>query len=56
MKEIDPKYYRHCKVSGSTNPDEIITLTEKEFKEGKQGYVWLDNETGKVKFKEDGDK
>lgn len=48
-KEVNPKYYGTIKVEGTaTEPEE---LTEEEFKEGKQGIVWMDNKTGNLIFK-----
>jgi hypothetical protein len=48
-KEVDPKYYETIKIEGTaTEPKE---LTEEEFKQGKQGIVWMDNKTGKLVFK-----
>ena len=51
-KKVNPKYYTTIKISGDTN---TVThaLTRKEFQENKQGFVWLDNITGRLIFKDD---
>ena len=47
--QVDKKYYETITVTGvGTIPE----LTEKEFKEGKAGIVWIDNNTGKLVFKD----
>ena len=51
-KPVNPKYYATIKISGDTN---TVThaLTRKEFQENKQGFVWLDNITGRLMFHDD---
>jgi hypothetical protein len=51
-KEVNPKYYGTVTISGSST-GMTNTLTRKEFQEGKQGLVWMDNITGKLVFKDD---
>ena len=51
-KKVNPKYYTTIKISGDTNTV-THTLTRKEFQENKQGFVWLDNITGRLIFKND---
>ena len=51
-KKVNPKYYTTIKISGDTNTV-THTLTRKEFQENKQGFVWLDNITGRLIFKDD---
>jgi len=48
-KKVNPKYY--TKMTGSLN--EEMFLSEQEFKDGKQGYLWKDLKTGKLRFKND---
>jgi hypothetical protein len=48
-KEVNPKFYEIIKVGGiATEPHE---LTKEEFRQGKQGIVWMDNKTGNLVFK-----
>ena len=46
-KMINDKFYTTIKITGEGNKP---SLTEEEFKAGKQGYVWMDNKTGKIIF------
>lgn len=44
---VNHSYYETITVTGvGTIPE----LTEKEFKEGKAGIVWIDNNTGRLVF------
>ena len=47
-KMVDGKCYGTIMVKGIA--DEPPVLTRKEFQEGKQGIVFLDNKTGKIVF------
>jgi len=47
-KVVDSKFYGVVRVTGEA--EETKTLTRKEFNEGKQGLVFMDNETGKIVF------
>jgi len=47
-KMVDGKCYGTIMVKGTA--DEPKRLTRKEFEEGKQGLVFLDNKTGKIVF------
>jgi len=46
---INPNYYSTIKVEGTSEPKE---LTLEEFRNKVQGIVWMDNETGKLIFKD----
>jgi len=48
LKNINKKYYTTITVSSGS----VKELTEEEFKNGKPGIVWLDNKTGKIRFKD----
>jgi len=47
-KLISKDWYQEIKIDPTKKAPE---LTEKEFKEGKQGIVWMDTITGKLVFK-----
>ena len=47
---VNPNYYSTIKVEGTLEPKE---LTLEEFRNKEQGIVWMDNETGKLIFKDD---
>ena len=46
---VNPNYYTTIKVEGTSEPKE---LTLEEFRNKEQGIVWMDNETGKLIFKD----
>jgi hypothetical protein len=48
--QVNPNYYSTIKVEGTSVPKE---LTLEEFRNKEQGIVWMDNETGKLIFKDD---
>lgn len=47
-KMVDGKCYGVVSIAGTS--DVPKRLTREEFKEGKQGLVFLDNKTGKIVF------
>jgi hypothetical protein len=61
-KSVDPKFYQTIKISGGTETQteeqkETIKeyqerLTKEAFQSGKAGYIWVNNKTGKIDFKD----
>ena len=54
VETIDPSLYMNITISNLNSNDMDTlepTLTEEDFRAGKQGYVWLDDKTGKLVFK-----
>ena len=47
---VNLNYYSTINVEGTSEPKE---LTLEEFRDKEQGIVWMDNETGKLIFKDD---
>ena len=47
--QVNPNYYSTIKVEGTSEQKE---LTLEEFRNKEQGIVWIDNETGKLIFKD----
>jgi len=47
-RTINSSFYGVVRITGEA--EETKTLTREEFREGKQGLVWMDNKTGKIVF------
>ena len=47
-KTINSGFYKVVRIAGKAK--ETKTLTREEFRAGKQGIVFIDNETGKIVF------
>ena len=45
-KVVNSSFYGVLRLDGK----EVKTLTREEFNEGKQGYIFMDNKTGKIVF------
>ena len=47
-KVVNSSFYGVVRITGEA--EETKTLTREEFREGKQGIVFMDNKTGKIVF------